>query len=91
MGIYSLQLTGKEVITMPRNDGSGPMGGGPRTGWGRGSCGPGYAHGWFANGCCCTEEPSTEEKLEMLDEKEAMLKEHLTHIEKMRASLKAKK
>ena len=24
---------------MPRNDGTGPLGGGPRTGWGRGRCG----------------------------------------------------
>jgi len=37
---------------MPGGDGTGPMGMGPGTGWGRGPCvvGPRYAGGWWRGG-----------------------------------------
>jgi hypothetical protein len=38
-------LTQKEVITMPGFDGTGPAGGGPMTGWGRGYCNHTASHG----------------------------------------------
>jgi len=36
-------FTEKEVSFMPGFDGTGPAGGGPMTGWGRGSCDPSRA------------------------------------------------
>ena len=38
----------KEAVRMPARDGTGPLGMGPRTGWGRGWCrsGRGYGYGW---------------------------------------------
>jgi len=33
-----VEFKGKEVPEMPGFDGTGPMGGGPMTGWGRGYC-----------------------------------------------------
>ena len=35
---------------MPDFDGSGPAGGGPMTGWGRGNCNPGASYGFERSG-----------------------------------------
>ena len=56
MGIYSKYTTAKisrlekEVINMPRQNGTGPMGYGPGTGRGMGPCGGGMAWGRRAGG-----------------------------------------
>jgi hypothetical protein len=40
----------REVISMPGFDGTGPAGGGPMTGWGRGYCKPGASYGFERSG-----------------------------------------
>ncbi len=56
MGIYSKYTTAKisrlekEVINMPRQNGTGPMGYGPGTGWGMGPCGGGMGYGRRSGG-----------------------------------------
>jgi len=47
-GTYKLENTGKEVIRMPRGDGTGPMGFGPMTGRAAGYC-AGYPVPGFMN------------------------------------------
>ena len=70
---------------MPRQDGTGPQGQGPATGWGRGPCGQGLrgrggrygrgrSFGW--NMPITGRQISKDEELDLLkDEKEALKKE----------------
>jgi hypothetical protein len=77
----------KEVIKMPKYDGTGPRGMGPRTGWGMGPCGGGY--GWgrgmgmgMRSGYGRFWRMDKEDKKAMLQEEAKYLKEDLKEIEK---------
>ena len=87
---------------MPRFDGTGPLGIGPRTGRGLGPCGVGlgfrrgsgrgFGFRWFD--CPYGIYPTRitkKEELEMLDEEEKALEEDLKAIRKEKESFKAQK
>ncbi len=76
---------------MPYGDGTGPLGFGPGTGWGRGPCGAGFRRGRgsgrgfaFRKRFFRDWQPSTED----LDSEEKMLKEELAEIAKEKKALK---
>lgn len=74
---------------MPRFDGTGPMGQGPRSGWGRGPCGYGMRRrrgGWGRFGFRRFASPQNE--LTALEEEEKMLEEELEIIRKEKKALK---
>lgn len=82
---------------MPKFDGTGPMGQGPKTGKGMGSCGGGKGLGWGRGyGCGCggglfgrmfyTEE----EKDELLKDRETMLENELKAVKEELAQKKGK-
>jgi len=79
---------------MPRFDGTGPMGYGPRTGRGMGPCGLGLRRGW---GCCGGYGPglrrtlSAKEELSTLEEEEKILEEELKAVREEKQGLKANK
>jgi hypothetical protein len=82
---------------MPRFDGTGPLGSGPGTGWGRGPCGAGM--GWRRGGgrglgrrrfwgYYPGPAPSKKEETEILSEEAEMLEEDLKAIKARLAELK---
>ncbi|NLW23086.1 MAG: DUF5320 domain-containing protein [Tissierellia bacterium] len=88
---------------MPRFDGTGPMGIGPMTGWGRGYCRPwafggrrrglGYGYGFRAFGRGMGAYPTRpypltqEEKKAILEEERDFLKSRLKEIEEILGNL----
>ena len=75
---------------MPNRNGTGPLGAGPGTGWGRGPCGAGFRRGrGTGRGLGFRRmlnfwQPTAEE----LDAEEKLLKEELAEIQKERKDLK---
>jgi hypothetical protein len=78
---------------MPRFDGTGPMGQGPRTGWGFGPCGGGMKRGWGCRGGYGYGRRfvSPKNELAALEEEEKMLQEELNAIKEEKAALKDQK
>jgi len=66
---------------MPRFNGTGPMGQGPRTGRGLGPCGGGYGFGF-------RRFISPKNELAALEDEEKMLEEELSAIREEKAALK---
>jgi len=76
---------------MPRFDGAGPMGQGPRTGRGLGNCGSGMRRGYgFCGGCSYGFRRffSPKNELAALEDEEKILEEELEAIREEKASLK---
>jgi len=76
---------------MPRFDGTGPMGLGPRTGWGLGPCGGGMRRGWRywgGYGFGFRRFISPKNELAALEEEEKILEEELAAIKEEKAALK---
>lgn len=71
---------------MPRLDGTGPQGEGPRTGRGLGNCGPGYGPNY---GCCGRRFFTQNEERDMLVESIQNLKADLKAAEERLAEIKA--
>ena len=78
------------IKTMPRRDGTGPVGQGPRTGWGLGPCGGGMRRGFgcWGGGYGFRRFISPKNELVALEEEENMLKEELSAISEEKAALK---
>lgn len=79
---------------MPKFDGTGPMGAGPRTGRGLGPCGGGMRRGWgcwggYGYGFRRFISPKNE--LTTLEDEEKMLEEELALIREEKAALKDQK
>lgn len=76
---------------MPRFDGAGPMGQGPRTGRGLGPCGGGMRGGWSCRGSYgygFRRFISPKNELIALEEEEKMLGEELAAIREEKDALK---
>ena len=91
----SFPLTNKKLIiikTMPRFDGTGPMGQGPRTGRRLGPCGDGMRRGW---GCWGggygygRRFISPKNELVALEDEEKILEEELSAVREEKAALKS--
>ena len=80
----------KESKTMPRFDGTGPLGQGPRTGRGLGPCGGGMGgRGWGCWGSYGFRRfISPKNELAALEDEEKMLEEELVAIREERTALK---
>jgi len=78
------------IKNMPRRDGTGPAGQGPRTGWGLGPCGGGMRRGFgcWGGGYGSRRFISPKNELAALEEEEKMLKEELFAISEEKAALK---
>jgi len=82
---------------MPNNNGTGPQGAGPNTGWGRGPCGGG--RGFFRNGFggrfgfrrFWNSNFSNKDEKEILSNEEGMLEQEIKAIKSRLAELKGKK
>lgn len=72
---------------MPKRDGTGPLGQGPRTGWGMGPCGGGMRRGWGC-GYGYRRFISPKNELTALEDEEKMLEEELTAIREEKSALK---
>lgn len=87
---------------MPRFDGTGPVGSGPMTGRGLGSCsggmrkglrGRGMGYGMMMNGCPWygpMAKPTVQEEQEILKEQIELMKENLHEAEKRFAEIEKK-
>lgn len=76
---------------MPYFDGTGPMGSGPNTGWGRGLCGGGtrQGRGWGAGcGYGWRRFISPKNELAALEEEEKMLEEQLAFLREEKKAIK---
>jgi hypothetical protein len=90
LGIYSLckyNLISKEVIKMPRYDGTGPFGAGPLTGRGLGPCGGGYGRGY---GCYGRKFYTKTEEKDLLEDSVQALEEDLKAAKERLAELGSK-
>jgi hypothetical protein len=77
---------------MPAFDGTGPLGRGPGTGWGRGPCGAGLARGRSYNGRFWPrQEYSSDNGKEPLEEEIQELKKEMNEIKNYLKDLKKKK
>jgi hypothetical protein len=86
---------------MPRQNGTGPMGYGPGTGWGRGPCGGGMAYGRRGGGRGLGwrrfwghypgPDVSKKEEAEMLSEEADIMEEELKNIKARLADIKKEK
>ena len=83
---------------MPKLDGTGPMGQGPRTGRGMGNCPGGAGFGWGRGyGCGCGGGffgrmfYTNKERDEMLKDREAMLESELKAVKEELAQKKGQK
>lgn len=78
---------------MPRRDKTGPLGQGPRTGWGAGSCWGNMGHGWGYWGSHHGFRRYIPPKnlLVALEEEEKLIEEELSAIREEIASLKDQK
>ena len=77
---------------MPRFDGTGPLGQGPRTGWRRGPCGLGLRRNWgngFGRGF--RRFWTKKDELSALEEEEKNLEEELKTVQKEKEALKTQK
>lgn len=73
---------------MPQRDGTGPMGAGAMTGWGRGCCeGRFGANRRFRR---FNRILTNQDEAALLEEEEKVLKEELAQVQKERAALKNK-
>jgi len=90
--IKGRSLLAKLIIikTMPRFDGTGPMGEGPRTGRGLGPCGGGMRRGWgcWGGGFGFRRFNSPKNELAALEDEEKVLEEELSAIREEKAALK---
>ena len=75
---------------MPRRDGTGPAGQGPKTGWGFGPCGGGMRRGWgcWSGGFRTRRFASPKDEVAALDYEEKMFEEGLSAIREEKATLK---
>jgi len=77
---------------MPKLDGTGPMGQGPRTGRGLGPCGGGMRRGWGCwSGHGFRRFISPKNELAALEDEKQMLEEELTAIREEITTLKSQK
>jgi hypothetical protein len=78
------------IKIMPRLDGTGPMGQGPRTGRGLGPCGGGMRRGWgcWGGGFGFRRFISPKNELAALEDEEKMLEEELSAIREEKTALK---
>ena len=91
---------------MPRRDGTGPMGAGPKTGRGFGPCawpagkqgrgmgfgrGYGRGYGWYAGFCPFAGKVTQKEELEILEDQANFLEEDLKGIKTRISELKTQK
>lgn len=79
---------------MPKMNGTGPLGQGAGTGWGRGPCGNGLRRGqgcWGGYGYGRRNYLSPKNELAALEEEEKMLLEDLEIIKAEKEALKAQK
>ncbi|MDD5638716.1 MAG: DUF5320 domain-containing protein [Candidatus Pacebacteria bacterium] len=77
---------------MPRFDGTGPLGQGPRTGRGLGPCGGGMRCGcWGGYGYGFRRFISPKNELAALEDEEKMLEEELAAVREEKAALKDQK
>ena len=89
--------TRKKVIIMPQFNGTGPAGGGPRTGRGLGPCGAGlswqrgYSFGRFKRWCPYQSRITKKEEAEILNEEVEMLQEELKAAQERLSELKKQK
>ena len=85
---------------MPRRNGTGPLGQGPRTGWGMGPCGGGM--GWgrgFGKGFGCGfgrfwrfgSQVSPKDEKQMLEEEAGVLEDELKAVKERLSELKDQK
>ncbi len=88
-----LLKTNKLINIMPNLDKTGPMGQGPRTGRGFGSCGNGMSRGFGCGGCRCGRGFgfrrffSPKNELTTLEEEEKMLEEELKALREEKDAL----
>jgi len=78
---------------MPKFDGTGPMGQGPRTGRGMGNCqgaGMGYGRAYGNGQGACRRFLNRKEESEMLKDEESILEQDLKAIKERLAELKDK-
>jgi len=78
---------------MPYRDGTGPLGQGPATGWGRGPCGRvfGHAYGYGRSFGFGRRFFTNKDELALLEEEEKILKEDLAAIQELKKSFKNQK
>ena len=78
------------IKTMPKFDGTGPMGQGSRTGRGLGPCGGGMRRGWgcWGGGFGFRRFISPKNELAALEDEEKMLEEELSAIREEKVALK---
>lgn len=74
---------------MPRFDKTGPLGLGPRTGWGFGPCGFGWRRFWGYSGF--PKRLTKEEELEVLKDEAEVLQEELKATKDRISELKGRK
>ena len=76
--------------TMPRRNGTGPLGIGAGTGWGLGPCGGGMRRGWgcWSGGFKSRRFASPKDELVALEYEEKMFEEGLSAIHEEKATLK---
>lgn len=84
--------------TMPRFDGTGPLGLGPSTGWGMGPCGVGMGMGWrrgfgrgFGRFWKFGYQITKKEEKEVLEEEVEILEDELKAIKERLAEIKGQK
>lgn len=74
---------------MPKRDGTGPEGRGPRTGWGFGPCWGGMRHGWGYWGHHGYRRfASPRNEISVLEEEQKILEEELQAIREELATIK---
>ncbi|MCL5733375.1 MAG: DUF5320 domain-containing protein [Patescibacteria group bacterium] len=79
----------KEIKIMPRLDGTGPLGYGPRTGRGLGPCGRGIGLGHRSGyGYSFRRFISPKNELAALEDEEKILEEELAAVKEEKAALK---
>jgi len=72
---------------MPRRDGTGPLGLGPRTGWGLGPCGGGFGRGFGRFWRFGSQVPPKDEK-SILEEEAKILEDELKAVKDRLSELK---
>ena len=80
----------KEVNKLPRMDGTGPMGCGPRTGWGNGACRHGATtapRGFGMRRGMGFSPNAPQNSRETLNMEEAILQERLANVDKQLETL----
>lgn len=84
-----MKLLTNKFKNMPRFDKTGPLGSGPKTGWGMGPCGAGMGQGrGYGRGCGWRRFYTQKEETEMLNQETEDLKQELKAIEERLSDLK---